>query len=64
MEETVTRPEGCTTEHLEYLDRLRASGRTNMFGAASYLQSERGMAENEAHATLKYWMVTFGLDDR
>ena len=31
------RPEEVTTEHLVYLDTLRESGDTNMFGAGKYL---------------------------
>ena len=35
-----TRPEFCTDEHLEFLDRLRESGTTNMFGGAAHLEVE------------------------
>ena len=31
-------PDFVTEEHLEYLDNLRESGITNMFGAAPYLE--------------------------
>ena len=34
------RAEFITTEHLEYLDHLRESGETNMFGAGPYLQRD------------------------
>ena len=43
MSESSKRPEGLTDEMLEYLDMLRESAVTNMFGAAPYLQDEFGM---------------------
>ena len=46
--------------HLEYLDDLRESGITNMFGAAPYLQQEFDIPMNEAKLILSYWMKTFG----
>lgn len=53
------RPEIVTDEHLEYLDELRESGRINMFGAASYLQSRFGLGKWEAKDVLMYWMASF-----
>jgi len=53
------RPAEATDEVLEYLDELRESGRTNMFGAASYLQKEMGLEEKDAKAALMYWMKSF-----
>lgn len=55
-----TRLEGITDEHLEYLDELRESGETNMFGAGSYLENEFLISKTEARTILKYWMDTFG----
>ena len=46
-------------EYLEYLDGLRESGVTNMFGAAPYLAEAFGMKPNTARAVLTYWMQTF-----
>ena len=46
-------------EHLEYLDGLRDSGVTNMFGAGRYLQAEFGMDRDTARKVLLYWMETF-----
>lgn len=55
------RPQACTDEHLEYLDELRASGVTNMFGAAPYLKRAfRDLSKSEADAIVLYWMSTFG----
>ncbi len=63
-ETATTRPDGITDEHLEYLDDLRESGETNMFGAGSYLQDDFGMNMREARETTKYWMATFGKEQR
>ena len=58
------RPEMITDEHLTYLDNLRESGVTNMFGAGPYVQSEFALSSQEAQHILSYWMETFGEDDR
>jgi hypothetical protein len=47
------------TEYLEYLDGLRESGVTNMYGAAPYLAEAFGMKPTTARAVLSYWMQTF-----
>lgn len=47
------------SEHKEYLDDLRESGETNMFGASPYLQDEFGLTKQEARAILSEWMRTF-----
>jgi hypothetical protein len=44
---------------LEFLDELRASGVTNMFGAGAYLQREFGFTPEEARRRLGQWMETF-----
>lgn len=54
------KPEELTQEHLEYLDDLRESGVTNMFGAASYLKRDFiDLDKNSAKSILVYWMETF-----
>src|SRR5690348_537438 len=53
------RPEGLEDEHLEYLDELRESGVTNMFGAAPYLAAAYALDIKTARAYLGYWMRTF-----
>jgi hypothetical protein len=60
MSEITQRPESVTDEHLEYLDGLRKSGVTNMFGGARYLIQEFDMGSEQASDTLSYWMETFG----
>ena len=43
-------------EYFEYLEELRKSGETNMFGASAYLQQEFGLGRYEARAILMEWM--------
>ena len=40
----------------EYLDNLRESGITNMFGAGIFLQEEFGLGKHEAREILVKWM--------
>lgn len=42
-----------------YLDKLRESGKTNMFGAGAYLMSEFNMTRQQASKALTEWMRTF-----
>ena len=58
------RPAIVEQEHLEYLDELRESGVTNMYGAGAYVQSQFSMTKQDATEVLMYWMNTFGEDDR
>lgn len=54
------RPATLKEEHLRYLDVLRESGATNMFGAAPYLREMYPeLSKTEARAILVYWMETF-----
>lgn len=46
-------------DYFSYLDDLRDSGVTNMFGASPYLQSEFGLDRNEARDILRQWMDSF-----
>ena len=46
-------------QHLEYLDELRESGATNMFGAASFVRERFGIPITDAKKILVYWMQTF-----
>ena len=45
--------------YFDYLDALRASGVTNMFGAAAYLVEEFGLPPAEAKETLLAWMRAY-----
>jgi hypothetical protein len=42
-----------------FLDKLRESGATNMFGAAPYVSDAFGVSRNEAKDLVKNWMQTF-----
>ena len=56
----VSKPEKLKEEHLEYLDNLRDSGVTNMFGAAPYLQEQfEDLDKYSATKIVTYWMRTF-----
>lgn len=46
-----------------YLEKLRRSGVTNMFGAAPYLMEEFGLSKPEANKILGDWMKNYNLDD-
>lgn len=53
------RPDIVTDEQLEYLDDLRESGATNMFGSASYLVGRFSINRPQAKAIILYWMESF-----
>ena len=42
-----------------YLDDLRESGETNMFGSPLYVQEEFGMSPESASHIVGRWMKTF-----
>jgi hypothetical protein len=46
-------------EEFEYLNTLRESGVTNMFGASPCLQQAFGIDKNEAKTILASWMKSF-----
>jgi len=46
-------------EFLEYLDDLRESGVTNMYGASPYLEEQFDLGHKAAGDVLIYWMRTF-----
>jgi hypothetical protein len=47
-------------EYFDYLDRLRDSGATNMFGAGAYLKIMFDLNSGEANEVLKKWMESKG----
>lgn len=47
-------------EYLIFLENLRKSGVTNMFGAGPYLQGEFGLNKIESREILSYWMTNYG----
>ena len=46
-------------EEFEYLNTLRESGVTNMFGSSPYLQQAFGIDKSEAKTILALWMKSF-----
>jgi len=60
----MSRPNNIATEHLEYLDALRESGETNMWGATPYIEDKFWTDSKHAGEILMYWMKTFGNEDR
>jgi hypothetical protein len=56
----IERPEFVTDDHLIFLDALRESGATNMYGASPYLERHFKIKDkNKAIAILSYWMKSF-----
>lgn len=55
----VERPEIVTEDHLLYLDNLRESGVTNMYGAGPYLADEFDLVKDYSYTILSYWMKSF-----
>lgn len=53
------RPSFVTDDHLVFLDRLRESGRTNMFSSSPFIEEEFGTTHEESVEILIYWMMTF-----
>lgn len=54
------KPEGLKEDNLIFLDNLRESGVTNMWGARPYLMEyDEELTKAEAGATMSYWMETF-----
>lgn len=47
------------SEYFAYLDALRESGVTNMFGAGPYLMEEYDLSRSEARTVLMSWMQNF-----
>ena len=64
MADKVVRPEIVDDEHLEYLDELRDSGVTNMYGAPAFVEEEYDISNADAKIIVQYWMDSFGNDDR
>lgn len=46
-----------------FLENLRRSGETNMFGAAPYLEQAFGISEKESHKILAEWMNNYDPND-
>ena len=64
MADKVERPEIVEDDHLDYLDTLRESGVTNMYGAPAYIEQAFDLDRRNAKKIVQYWMDTFGDEDR
>jgi hypothetical protein len=63
--EKIQRPCFVEDNHLQYLDALRESGVTNMFGAVPYLtEMFPTLTRLQARKVLLYWMQTFAQENR
>ena len=60
----MSRPDFVKQEHLEYLDRLRESGVTNMFGSPAFVARRFDIKWDLASDIVGYWMETFGDENR
>lgn len=58
------RPEIVTDDHLEYLDDLMESGKTNMFGAGVYLRGAFDVSKEDSLMILSYWIWMKTFSDR
>ena len=56
----MTRPDIVTEEMLDFLDSLRDSGDSNMFGASPHLEGVFNLTHAQALSVLAFWMHTFG----
>lgn len=45
--------------YFKFLDELKESGVTNMFGATPYLMDEFGLTKEEARKILMDWMKSY-----
>lgn len=52
-------PEGMTPEMCQYLENLRQSGVTNMFGAGPFLQDAFDLSRREGSDYLMFWMQNY-----
>jgi hypothetical protein len=55
----IVNEDGIEEEHLKFLDELRESGVTNMFGATPFIEEEFGLNHDRSVEILVYWMRTF-----
>jgi hypothetical protein len=50
-------------EYFQFLETLRESGQTNMFGAAPYLMRTFDLTQQEAREILSDWMKNYNRKD-
>lgn len=52
-----------TNVYWVYLEQLRRSGETNMYGATPYLMKEFDLSQNEARRILIDWMQNYNPEE-
>lgn len=52
-----------TNKYWIYLENLRRSGVTNMYGAGPYLEQRFGLSRNDARKILIDWMKNYNRED-
>ena len=52
-----------TNKYWIFLEQLRRSGVTNMYGAAPYIEEEFGVSSKEAKSILIDWMRNYNPND-
>lgn len=57
--EEIVLPKDPNEEYFQFLERLRKSGVTNMFGASPYLAKAYGLSQKEASKILGEWMSRY-----
>ena len=55
----IERPDCVTDAHLKYLDGLRATGITNMFDGARFIERDFDLDTDTAKTILVYWMKSY-----
>ena len=60
----MSRPDFVDDDHLKFLDELRESGIVNMFGATPFIIDAFNVDRKLAEKILKYWMDSFGKENR
>ncbi|MEK9748231.1 MAG: hypothetical protein VW443_04810 [Pseudomonadales bacterium] len=59
MSPEITTDNPFVLEMFEYLDRLRESGKINMFGAGPVMEKAYGLDKSTARKVVARWMETF-----
>jgi hypothetical protein len=58
------KPDFVTDEHLKYLEELKESRVTNMFGASPYLAKAFNIPIKRAREIWSYWVSTYEVGDK
>ena len=56
---SIDRPEVVEDKHLKYLDELRTSGKTSMYGSTSFIRSDFDLSPEDSRIIVKFWMDSY-----